>query len=115
MTGLVAVLAGLLGLGIGSFANVVIYRVPAGLSVVKPRSACPNCGTPIVSRHNIPVVSWLWLRRRCASCGAPISARYPIVELGMGVAFFAIVAVSGIHWHTLILLTLAAYSIILSA
>ena len=56
-------------------------EVPAGMSVIKPRSACPHCGVAIRARDNIPVVSWLALRGRCASCGAPISWRYPFVEL----------------------------------
>jgi leader peptidase (prepilin peptidase) / N-methyltransferase len=87
---LVAYVAGLtavFGLLIGSFLNVVVYRVPAGLSVVRPRSACPQCGQEIRARDNIPVVSWLLLRGRCRDCATPISARYPIVELATGVAF----------------------------
>ncbi len=64
----------------GSFLNVVVYRLPAGLSVVRPRSRCPQCLTPIASWHNIPVLSWLLLRGRCAACQAPIAVRYPAVE-----------------------------------
>jgi leader peptidase (prepilin peptidase)/N-methyltransferase len=71
-----------LGLIIGSFLNVVIYRVPIGKSIVRPASACPGCRTQIAARDNIPVVSWLLLRGRCRSCGERISARYPLVELG---------------------------------
>jgi leader peptidase (prepilin peptidase)/N-methyltransferase len=98
-----------LGLMIGSFLNVVIYRLPIMLerewraqaaefareavasvehepfSLAMPRSACPACKTPIKPSQNIPVISWLALRGRCASCGAPISARYPAVELASGV------------------------------
>lgn len=70
----------LFGLMVGSFLNVVIYRVPAGLSVVKPASRCPTCETPIRWYDNIPVVSWLLLRGKCRSCKAPISPRYAIVE-----------------------------------
>ncbi len=81
------VIIALLGLAIGSFLNVVIYRVPAGLSVVRPASRCPACAAPIRGRHNIPVVGWLVLRGRCADCRADISARYPLVELGTGVLF----------------------------
>jgi leader peptidase (prepilin peptidase)/N-methyltransferase len=81
------VLVGLLGLAIGSFLNVVIHRVPAGLSVVSPPSHCPDCSSPIRARHNIPVVGWLLLRGRCASCGLPIPARYPLVEALTGVLF----------------------------
>ncbi len=68
------------GLVLGSFLNVCIYRLPLGLSVVRPGSRCPACGTPIRWYHNVPVLSWLALRARCASCGARISWRYPLVE-----------------------------------
>jgi leader peptidase (prepilin peptidase)/N-methyltransferase len=84
-----AVLAGVLGLAIGSFLNVVIYRVPAGESVVSPPSRCPNCGASIRNRHNVPVVGWLVLGGKCFDCKAPISPRYPIVELLTGLLFFA--------------------------
>lgn len=70
-----------LGLLLGSFANVVIARVPEGRSVVTPRSACPRCGALITARDNIPVVSYLLLRGRCRTCTHPISARYPLVEI----------------------------------
>lgn len=79
--------AALLGLLTGSFANVVIHRVPAGGSVVSPPSACPHCGTPVRPRDNVPVASWLLLRGRCRDCAAPIAWRYPLVELAMALAF----------------------------
>ena len=85
-----AVVAGLFGLAIGSFLNVVIYRVPVGESVVSPPSRCPSCGSPIRHRHNVPVVGWLLLRGRCFDCRAPISARYPLVEAATGVLFAAV-------------------------
>jgi leader peptidase (prepilin peptidase)/N-methyltransferase len=84
---MLCVLAGVLGLVIGSFLNVVVYRVPAGISVVRPRSACPACHHEIDARDNVPVLSWLLLRGRCRHCSTPISARYPLVELAGGVAF----------------------------
>ncbi|CAN5228478.1 A24 family peptidase [soil metagenome] len=84
--GLVAVL----GLAIGSFLNVVAYRVPLGLSVVSPPSACPGCGSEIQPRDNIPVVSWMLLRGKCRHCAEPISARYPIVEAITGAVFVAV-------------------------
>ena len=65
MTGVLLALAAVLGLAIGSFLNVVAHRVPAGLSVVSPPSACPRCGSAITARDNIPVVSWLLLRAAC--------------------------------------------------
>jgi leader peptidase (prepilin peptidase)/N-methyltransferase len=80
-----------LGLAIGSFLNVVVYRLPAGLSVARPASACPRCSTPIRRRDNVPVVSWLALGGKCRDCRASISARYPIVELATGL-FFVLVA-----------------------
>jgi len=80
-------LVGVTGLAIGSFLNVVVYRVPAGMSVVRPRSACPNCGHEISARENVPVLSWLALRGKCSNCAQPISKRYPLVELAGAVAF----------------------------
>ena len=96
--GILIVFSGLFGLAIGSFLNVVIYRVPKGLSVVSPRSACPSCETPILERDNIPLVSWLLLRGRCRHCGEPISARYPLVELACGALFAGLVARFGYDW-----------------
>jgi leader peptidase (prepilin peptidase) / N-methyltransferase len=86
-----AVLAGILGLLVGSFLNVVAWRLPRGESLVRPRSRCPSCGTAIRPWDNIPVVSWLLLRGRCRDCGARIAPRYPIVELATGVLFAAVV------------------------
>jgi leader peptidase (prepilin peptidase) / N-methyltransferase len=83
-------LIGLLGLAIGSFLNVVVYRVPRDESLLFPSSRCPNCSAAIKARHNVPVVGWLMLRGRCASCKARISMRYPIVEGGTAVLFVAI-------------------------
>ncbi len=78
----------LVGLVVGSFANVPIHRWPAGGTVTDPRrSACPSCGTPIRALDNVPVVSWLALRGRCRDCGAAISARYLVVEVVTGVLF----------------------------
>ena len=70
-----------LGLCFGSFLNVCIYRLPRGMSVVSPRSACPGCGNLIPLYHNVPILSWLILRGKCRSCRQPISARYLVVEL----------------------------------
>ncbi len=85
------VACGLFGVVIGSFLNVVVYRVPAGMSIVSPPSACPKCGRHIRGFDNVPLISWLLLRGRCRDCGEPISARYPAVELGTGL-LFAVVA-----------------------
>jgi leader peptidase (prepilin peptidase)/N-methyltransferase len=84
--------AALGGLIIGSFLNVVIYRLPRDESLTHPRSRCPSCATQLRAVDNIPVVSWLALRGRCHHCGAPISARYPLVELSTAVLYAAVVA-----------------------
>ncbi|MGZ4145269.1 MAG: prepilin peptidase [Actinomycetota bacterium] len=84
-------LAALFGLIFGSFANVVVHRVPLKESIVHPRSRCQSCGTELRARDNIPVVSWLLLRGRCRYCGAPISARYPAIEL-LTAALFGLAA-----------------------
>ena len=78
-----------LGLAFGSFLNVCIYRLPLGLSVVTPRSACPGCKEPIAFYDNMPVVSWLLLRGRCRHCKTRISPRYLFVELLTGALFLA--------------------------
>jgi leader peptidase (prepilin peptidase)/N-methyltransferase len=87
--------AGLLGAVIGSFLNVVVWRLPRGESIVRPRSRCPQCETEIRSLHNVPVLSWLALRGRCAACAAPIPARYPLVEAATAALFVAVVAATG--------------------
>ncbi|HVL99283.1 MAG TPA: prepilin peptidase [Egibacteraceae bacterium] len=86
------------GLAFGSFANVVIHRVPRDESLVKPPSECPKCATPLQWRDNIPIVSWLLLRGRCRHCGEPISARYPLVELATGLLFAGVGARFGLDW-----------------
>lgn len=87
MTTVVTVLAVVLGLAVGSFLNVVVHRVPKGLSLVRPGSACPSCGSAVRPMDNVPLVSWLVLRGRCRDCRAPISTRYPLVEAGTAVLF----------------------------
>lgn len=90
--------AALLGLAVGSFANVVAYRVPLERSVVSPGSACPQCDHPLAWRDNIPLVSWLTLRGRCRHCRARISVRYPIVEAATAALFVAATYVIGALW-----------------
>lgn len=87
------------GLAFGSFLNVCIYRLPRGLSVVRPASACPACRIPIKFYDNIPVLSWLLLRGRCRACKAPISPRYLIVELLIGGLFVLNFAIFGLSPH----------------
>ncbi|MDY6936671.1 MAG: prepilin peptidase [Cyanobacteriota bacterium] len=77
----------ILGSAIGSFLNVVVYRLPAGLSLLWPPSRCPHCFHRLGARENVPILGWLWLRGRCAHCRAPISARYPCVEAATGLLF----------------------------
>lgn len=75
------------GTAVGSYLNVVIYRVPLGLSVVARRSHCPQCGVPILASDNLPLIGWLRLNGQCRNCNKEISARYPIVELVLGLTF----------------------------
>ena len=98
MTAYFATVAGLFGMLIGSFLNVVAYRIPLGRSVISPPSACPECGHQIRWKDNIPVVSWMLLRGRCRDCGARISVRYPIVEAATGVLFAGTYLVIGPVW-----------------
>ena len=114
MTAVLAVFCGVLGLLIGSFLNVVIWRVPRGESIVKPPSHCPRCGTRLAARDNVPVLSWLVLRGMCRTCREPISPRYPLVELATGV-LFALLAVK-FGWHAVLpaYLSLAAVGVALA-
>ena len=96
MLGLLIVYCALFGLVVGSFLNVVIYRVPRKESVVSPRSACPNCGEPIASKDNVPIFSWLLLRGRCRKCRVPISVRYPLIEAATA-GLFAGLAIAPCH------------------
>lgn len=86
---------GLLGLVIGSFVNVLIYRVPRGHSVVTTRSRCTNCRTQLGAADNIPVLSWILLGGKCRNCGKGITARYPLVELLNSLVFIAVAGVFG--------------------
>jgi leader peptidase (prepilin peptidase)/N-methyltransferase len=80
------------GLAIGSFLNVVAWRLPRGESLVAPGSHCPGCAAPVRPRDNVPVVSWLLLKGRCRDCGTGIAARYPLVESATAVLWIAVVA-----------------------
>jgi leader peptidase (prepilin peptidase)/N-methyltransferase len=111
------VIIGVFGLAIGSFLNVVIYRIPAGQSVVSPPSKCPSCGGSIRSRHNVPVLGWLLLSGKCYDCKAPISTRYPLVEAATGVLFAAVtwrLLVIDLPWALAAYLYLAAAGIALA-
>ncbi len=104
----------LLGLIVGSFANVCIYRLPRRESVVTPPSRCPSCGTTIRARDNVPVLSWLLLRGRCRACRAPISPRYPVVEAANGVLWLALAVVRGPRLQTLVEMALVTALLVLS-
>lgn len=78
------------GAAIGSFLNVVIYRMPRKMSLIHPPSRCPRCETPIRPTDNVPILGWLRLRGKCRSCGLPISARYPLVEALVALLLFAL-------------------------
>ena len=86
---------------LGSFGNVIIYRLPLGQSVVTPRSRCQSCEKLIPWYHNIPIFSWLILRGRCYSCRAPFSVRYPLVEFIMGSLFYLLYLRYDLQWLTL--------------
>lgn len=98
---IVAAIVFLFGLCLGSFLNVCIYRMPRGLSVVHPRSACPRCHAPIRALDNVPVLSWLLLGRRCRDCRAPISGRYALVELLTALTFAGVFLTFGLTLATL--------------
>lgn len=115
MTGFLVVVCAALGLVIGSFLNVVIWRVPRGESVVRPPSACPACGAGVRPRDNVPVLSWLLLRGRCRDCRAPISRRYPMVEALTGVLFAATAWYLGPSWALPAHLYLVAIGVALAA
>ena len=89
------------GACIGSFLNVVIYRLPAKLSLIHPPSRCPHCLHPLGKTENVPVLGWLWLRGKCRWCHTPISARYPFIEALTGGLFTYTYHQFGITWLTL--------------
>lgn len=103
------------GLAIGSFLNVVVYRVPRGLSIVHPGSFCPVCARPVRAVDNVPVVSWVLLGGRCRHCGHRISVRYPFVELATSVLFAATGWGLGPHWGVAGFCVLAATVVALVA
>ena len=109
MAAIEVTLCALLGVVVGSFLNVVIYRVPRHLSVVTPRSSCPNCAAPISGRDNVPLVSWLVLRGHCRHCHCPIPFRYPLVEIVSAGLFAGAALRLGFHWD------LPAFLVLLSS
>jgi leader peptidase (prepilin peptidase) / N-methyltransferase len=108
-TGFLVVCCGVLGLMIGSFLNVVVWRLPRQESLSHPGSHCPSCDTPIRPVDNVPVVSWVLLSGRCRSCGNRISLRYPLVELACAGLWVAMALRFGASW------ALPAYLVLVSA
>lgn len=115
MTALLAVGAFILGLVVGSFLNVVVWRVPRKESVVQPRSKCPSCGTQLAGRDNVPVLSWLLLGGKCRTCRERISIRYPLLELACGALFAATAVRFGASFALPAYLVLGAGLLALSA
>ncbi|QYH35330.1 A24 family peptidase [Salinibacterium sp. M195] len=117
-TALLVIFAVLIGLAVGSFLNVIVWRVPRGEKITSPPSACPRCEHAIRAYDNVPVIGWLILRGKCRDCGEPISPRYPLVEASTAIAFGIIAAVVGAEtallWALPAFLYLAAISIALT-
>lgn len=109
------ILVFVLGLAFGSFANVVIWRLPRGESLSSPPSRCPACETPIRWHDNVPVLGWLVLRGRCRACGVPISVRYPVVEFASGLLWLLAWGVFGPTWKLPVAIALYYLLLILSA
>jgi len=104
----------LLGLCLGSFANVCVYRIPLNKSIVHPPSSCPHCGAGIRFFDNIPLISYLLLKGRCRKCRTPISMRYPLVEILMAFLSLALFIKFGFHWRYLLWMVFSGTLVILS-
>jgi len=115
LTAALSAAAAVLGLVVGSFLNVVVYRIPRKESVIRPRSKCPSCGTQLVGRDNVPVLSWVLLAGRCRTCRTSISVRYPLLEIGCAGLFAATAARFGASYALPAYLVLAAGLLALSA
>ena len=111
----VCLLTAVTGLAIGSFLNVVIWRVPRGESIVRPASRCPRCGETLRHRDNVPVLGYLLLRGRCRGCRGPVSVRYPVVELVTAALFVAVTLRLGLSWELPAYLYLVAVGVALAA
>ncbi len=111
---LIALYVAIVGLLIGSYLNVVVYRLPLGLSTVYPRSRCPGCGSLIRARDNVPVLSFLLLRGRCRTCGTSISWRYPLVEAATGGLFLACLLRFGLTLQTVVAIVFSCLMLVLA-
>ena len=114
LTAILLVLLTVFGLAIGSFMTVVAARVPAGESIVRPRSACPTCGAEIRNRDNVPVLGWLLLRGRCRDCGSKIPVRYPLLELSTAAVIVGSFLVYDDLWVTVAVASLLALMPVIS-
>lgn len=104
----------LVGMAVGSFLNVCIFRLPRSLSLIHPPSMCPSCRTKIPYYHNVPVASYFWLRGRCRHCGAPFSLRYPLVELVSGLFAVAVYARYDFSLESLFVFALVAALLVIT-
>lgn len=104
----------ILGLLVGSFLNVCIYRLPRSLSIVSPPSACPGCNAPVRPWDNIPVVSYILLGGKCRNCRGLISLRYPFVELLNGALYWSVVTFFGLGWHVPLICTLVSALVVIT-
>ena len=102
------------GTVVGSFLNVCIYRLPRGLSIVRPGSRCPECKEPIRPYDNIPILSYILLKGRCRHCGARISARYPLVETLNGILYCLVLWRWGIELHALVFMAICSSALVIT-
>lgn len=103
-----AIIVFIFGILIGSFLNVVIYRIPKGESIVFPSSKCQSCQTPLKWYHNVPIFSWLFLRGKCGFCSEKISIQYPFIELVTGIIAVALFYKLGLVWYLPVVFTVFA-------
>ena len=109
---LIAIFVFLFGISVGSFLNVLIYRVPEGININNPPSSCPKCNNKLKWYHNIPIFSWLFLKGKCAYCNNKISSQYPIIELINGLIWLAIYFKIGLAWYSVF--TALSFSMLLA-
>lgn len=107
--------AAVFGLAVGSFCAAAAWRLPRGMSLTSPGSACPHCGTPIPWRWNIPVAGWLLLRGRARCCGERISALYPVTEAATGTVWALLAAITQPVWLLAVLLPVSAAAVCVTA
>jgi leader peptidase (prepilin peptidase)/N-methyltransferase len=112
--GIEIILLFILGLIVGSFSNVCIYRIPRNKSIIYPASHCPNCHTDVLAKDNIPLLSFILLKGRCRNCGSRISIQYPVVELLTGLVYIIIYQIYGLSVQSLICIILSSALIIIA-